>query len=802
VTKHSLKIFPVLLILATWCLQVPGALAIALVGDVTKAQKGVIDLSSYDLSSNLIDINGEVRFEWEALVPPNQSQRLTDFYPLPSLWGQFTANGISTNQIGYASYGFDILLPNNFAKSGKMLAFGVAHTYCAYSLFVDGKLIGSNGKVATFAADYIPYWKPQTMSFFPISDTVHVILQISNFDHSKGGIREDLRFGDSDLIEYEFTRDMSFDYILTGCLLMGGLFFLGFYLFGRNDYSLLFFALFCLSYAYRIIGAKNYGLHYLVPNLSWNTAIVLEYLTLYLSGILFIIYSYLLYPLHYKRGMVYFTGGISFLFLLSSILSKPLFFTAILNQYFIVLIFSVVYLLFVYIKAYIAKLEGAIFAILSIAALSFSFSYDILAYFQLVDKNSFIIFFSYLAFFFLQSLILSKRFAATYRNALKRSLEARIAKVDFLSTVSHEIRTPLNAIIGMSNLLVVAPGQAENLSTLKLSAKNLLMLINDILDYTKISTGKIEFDDKPTNILFLINNLIRGFRFRSDLNEGVKLMLVTDPDIPKYVYCDAPRLSQILNNLVGNALKFTEEGTVKVILSLESITPESAKVKFEVEDTGIGIPEDKFTEIFETFTQINTSSTRKHGGTGIGLSITKNLLTLQGSDISVKSQLDEGSTFGFVLDLKIAESELSKYADEVDFENVEKLTGVKVLVVEDNEMNILITKKFLQKWGIEFDIAKNGKQALDAYNNHDLVLMDLQMPIMDGYTATKELRKMGVEVPIIALTASALFDIREKIYESGLDDYIIKPFDPMDFYVKLKSYVRPNSLGEIDSKEE
>jgi CheY-like chemotaxis protein len=253
---------------------------------------------------------------------------------------------------------------------------------------------------------------------------------------------------------------------------------------------------------------------------------------------------------------------------------------------------------------------------------------------------------------------------------------------------------------------------------------------------------------------------------------------------------------------VGNALKFTEEGTVKVILSLESITPESAKVKFEVEDTGIGIPKDKFTEIFETFTQINTSSTRKHGGTGIGLSITKNLLTLQGSDISVKSQLDEGSTFGFVLDLKIAESELSKYADEVDFENVEKLTGVKVLVVEDNEMNILITKKFLQKWGIEFDIAKNGKQALDAYNNHDLVLMDLQMPIMDGYTATKELRKMGVEVPIIALTASALFDIREKIYESGLDDYIIKPFDPMDFYVKLKSYVRPNSLGEIDSKEE
>ena len=407
-----------------------------------------------------------------------------------------------------------------------------------------------------------------------------------------------------------------------------------------------------------------------------------------------------------------------------------------------------------------------------------------LDYFEVLRRNNLVLFIGYTSFFFFQSLILSYRFAMSYRKAVSDAEKASEAKSEFLSVMSHEIRTPLNAVVGMSNLLDARGEQKENVSTLKHAAQNLLLLVNDILDYTKIEAGKVEFEEVDTDLPELIERL-RLIHSAKALEDGLDLKISITPEVPQFVVCDPTRITQVLSNLVSNGLKFTHMGSVQIKLSVVEKTPESVIILFEIIDTGIGIPAEKQAMIFDTFSQATTSITRNYGGTGLGLSITRRLLMLQGTDLKLESRVGEGSRFYFEQRFRLAQGEAKSNTQNKPWDEWDQLAGRKLLLVEDNPVNVVVAKKFLERWKTEVEVVMTGEEAMQVNIDHDLILMDLQLPDMDGYDISKKLRERGVTIPILAFTASALMNVREKISASGMNDYVIKPFDPEDLYRKI-----------------
>ncbi len=375
------------------------------------------------------------------------------------------------------------------------------------------------------------------------------------------------------------------------------------------------------------------------------------------------------------------------------------------------------------------------------------------------------------------------------RQQAEKALEVKEA---FLSTISHEIRTPMNAVIGMSHLLMQEdpkPEQLENLQTLRFSAENLLTLINDILDYSKIESGKIEFEYIDFNLREFINHLKQSFLFQAE-EKGIELKISVDEDIPVYVRGDSARLNQVMTNLISNAVKFTQQGRVLVMITLLKENQDTLEIEFEVQDTGIGIAEDKQQMIFERFTQADASVNRQFGGTGLGLAITRNLLELQGSQISVESEVGKGARFCFVLTFQKTDQIQAKAQlgnQKTTF--FQALGTFKLLLVEDRKVNQKITTRFLNQWGIQPDIAENGLIALEKaqQSTYDLILMDLLMPVMNGFEATEAIRALEPyqNRPIIALTASSLTEERKRAYEAGVNDFILKPFSPKELYKKI-----------------
>jgi signal transduction histidine kinase len=382
------------------------------------------------------------------------------------------------------------------------------------------------------------------------------------------------------------------------------------------------------------------------------------------------------------------------------------------------------------------------------------------------------------------------------KKARDQAREAAHAKQLFLSTMSHEIRTPLNAIINTAKLLKEdpRPDQIEDMEILEFSAENLLHLINDILDFSKIDAGKIEFEAIEFELRKLMNGIQQSFEYQV-VKKNIELEFKVSQNIPAVLIGDSARLSQIMINLIGNAVKFTDQGKILVEASAISSEGNFIDLSIRVTDTGIGIDEDKLLVIFDSFTQASSSTTRKYGGTGLGLAITKKLIELQGGKLEVKSKPGEGSIFSFIL--PVIRSEKDQLEEDMLMQiSFQSLAGLNVLVVEDNLVNQKIVCKFLMKWKVNVDVAENGLIAVEkvAKQMYDLVLMDLHMPEMNGYDATRLIRQMEggryKDLPIIALTASAFIEDREKIYTFGMSGYIIKPFNPSELYWKIAPFIK------------
>ncbi|MEN9522975.1 MAG: hypothetical protein RL065_1352 [Bacteroidota bacterium] len=406
----------------------------------------------------------------------------------------------------------------------------------------------------------------------------------------------------------------------------------------------------------------------------------------------------------------------------------------------------------------------------------------------------------------LDSLDLRIRNTELQQEAVSNELAIQSAKFkdQFLANMSHEIRTPMNAIVGMTRLMLKRDQDNDNLkylNAIQQASNNLLVIVNDILDVSKIEAGKMEIEQIPFSLHQVLDGVQNTLQFKAE-EKNLPLLFVVDSNVPDSIIGDPTRLTQVLINLIGNAIKFTEKGNVTLKVYTFNSTNENSShehifIQFDVMDTGIGIAEDKLDKVFESFSQAGSDTSRKFGGTGLGLTISKQLSEMMGGNIGVKSTLGEGTTFWFTIPCKQIDSNAVSESENLlnDFiELAKKLDGINILLTEDDGFNQIVAIDSLQSLipNVNIDVAENGKIATEkvAAKKYDIVLMDLQMPEMNGYQATEAIRATGNSIKIMAMTADALKTDTDKCFAIGMNDYISKPFEEEDLIRKIYKHVK------------
>lgn len=382
--------------------------------------------------------------------------------------------------------------------------------------------------------------------------------------------------------------------------------------------------------------------------------------------------------------------------------------------------------------------------------------------------------------------LVNARFYSRIQHEREDAIEASNAKSRFLSMMSHEIRTPMNAIIGLSHILGDSnprPDQEENIEALNYSGKILLNLLNNVLDFSKMETSGIALDPIPTDIMVAVKQ-IKKIHEPGCLNKGITFKLEIDEKLPN-MFLDIVRFNQVINNLVSNSIKFTKKGSVTLKITRQDDSNGNVRMRTEIIDTGIGITSEQQEKIWQPFAQASISTNRLYGGTGLGLPIVKSVVEAMGSNVKIESDLGIGSRFYFDLELKpVSDGQLNKGTGKKE----RNLEGRRILLVEDNKINVMVGKQILEKANLVVDVAFDGLMAVNMVRENDycVVLMDIQMPVMDGYTSSMEIRKFNSTLPILALSASVFIEVKSKIEKSGMNGFIFKPFDPEDLYNRIE----------------
>lgn len=775
---------------------------------ITHAQNfkgGHVDLRhiSFIENKNHIELSGEWAFYWHKLLSPqalNDTLKPDYYVPFTEVWNKHKQLNEPFKAFGYATYALTVYIDH---KNNPQISFFIPAPYSSYKLWINGQEFAHNGIVATTKETYKPHWLPIKKLYLPQSDTLRLVLQVANFDHYRGGFSQAILMGSNQYIESFWNSELFITLILTGILLMVSLIFFGLYFLGQKDKAIIYFALYCLIYIYRLVGVdKIYYLHQVFPDIPFRISFFLEYFTIFFCIYLFTRFVRSLYSS--QSRIVKIIGYIS-LFYMAVLVVAPIYIISYISQlFFFIILFFVAYNFYMALVALIHKRKGSVFAMLSMSSIGIAVTLNILGYFAFIQPSSFYLFFGYFGFILFETLILSHRFVYSFQKARREAEEGAKAKSEFLANMSHEIRTPLNGVIGFTDLLMktkLDSTQQQYMSTVFQSANTLLDIINDILDFSKIEAGKLEIIVEKANIYELMSQVADIITFQAS-QKNLEVILNISPSVPKYIWVDVVRLKQILVNLLSNAVKFTEVGEIelKIEMLADAQTTQNT-FRFSVKDTGIGIAPKNQEKIFQAFSQEDSSTTRKFGGTGLGLTISNKLLALMNSRLRVQSEVNVGTKFYFDLTLKTETGE----ADE--WKNLEVFK--RVLIADDNKTNRELLKNMLKLRNIAYEEVENGQEVLNILNKgekFDLLITDYHMPYLDGLDTVRLLRqkpRFSVDkLPVIMLYSSHAHEyINTEAEKLQIGQRLVKPVISQQVYEAM-SKIASKVISENQKVEE
>ena len=769
------------------------------------AENGVLDLQSWEPEQNSsLSLTGGWDFYWSRYVTYRDIESGAPTPDItanvPGAWNSYKIDGENLPGFGYGTYALKVVN----AHPGQPMALRIPAFSTAYELYVDGKLLASNGKIGTDREHYLPGSKPQMVEFTPAGQSFEIIVQVANFAYIQGGMLYAVSMGTPEQILAMDKGVSNRDTFLLSALAIMAFYNMAIFLMRREDRSGLYSVLMCVLMAGRTVISGDALIYRLIPSVSFAAVMAIDYITLswFPVSVAFIVEELFMGKNSKKFRRVAF--GYAAVITFTTLLTPVHIYSGMIVIIEAALLLISVYCHVILAKAFLRGKRDALFVLLAGLALIVCAIDDIL-----VQNNASEL--GYVGILFMQSFVLALRFTESYKNV--NTLSEKLLKLDavkdeFLTNTSHELRTPLNGILGITEAMLkgsegeLSGGQRQNLSIIASSSRRLANLIGDILDYSKLKNGDILLNLRPIYIQGPINTVVNVFR-QLNCSKEMEIISETSGELPP-VLADENRLVQILYNLIGNAVKFTVRGCVKL-----SVRKTGDKLEICVSDTGEGIPEDKLDGIFKSFEQVDTSLTRRHGGTGLGLPITKHLVELQDGRIWVESTPGAGSRFYFTLPVSntapaepevlhgkaepdTAVQELSAYLGEQPFRDETSEGSAKILVVDDDALSLQAAAGILRLGGYGVATVGGGKEALNELGRHSdysLVILDAMMPEMSGFDVCRKLRERWpvFELPVLMLTARAATGDIVMGLEAGANDYLPKPFEPEELLARVRT---------------
>ena len=802
-----------------------------------KPQNGVLDLQNWNPEQEkIMSLSGQWDFYWNRLV---SHQEIEEGSPepdikadVPGVWNKYIVDGENLPGFGYATY----LLKVVNAPKGEAFALRIPTFATAYNLYVNETLISSNGKVGESREQSEPGYMPQVVEFIAEDESFMLIFHVSNYTYARGGMWYTIPMGTPKQIRGIDQTIADKDLLLFGALAVMAFYYLIIFLLRREDKSSLYYVFMCIVFASRLTIYGDYLIYRLIPFISFKAIIFISYTTLCWFSVCSAFMVGELFPQENSKKIL--RGGFIYAVIMTFvfIITPISLFTRWVNLVQALAILFGIYSIYTLGLAFVKGkrdagiiLSGAIVVIICAV-------HDVLYNNNIIESTvGELVSFSLFVLLLLQSFVLSRRSSEAFKDVhilSRKLLKLDKIKDEFLANTSHELRTPLSGIIGITDAMIkgsdgeLNDSQKQNLSIISGSSRRLANLVNDILDYSRMKNGDILLDIKPIHIKGLIHTIIDVFK---QLNRSKEYETITEiPEGLPPVMADENRVIQILYNLVGNAVKFTTGGHIKI-----SARKAGDYVEICVSDTGEGIPKEKLDDIFKFFEQVDTSLTRRHGGTGLGLPITKRLVELQGGEIWVKSIIGEESNFYFTLPVamvtgndkesdiatpqlavselnvtKLAVSELSVTKLNISEPKINKLDvseprnrpkGIEkseacILLVDDDAVNLQAASLTLRVGGYAVTTVTGGIAALhelSRFTDYSLVILDVMMPEMSGYEVCKKIResKSSFELPVLMLTAKSSTEDIIVGFEAGANDYLPKPYEPEELLARVKTLV-------------